>query len=302
MPKVVFLNEGRRAEVRAGTTVLEAADALGVKIGRVCGGQGTCSTCRVQVAAGAENLSPADENEIAYQLGDGVRLACQARVEGDVGATLPPRPPRTGPRNLGRTPPPRIFLPGEGEDAGPVDFAAVFGRTAPVEMEIGVGKGRFLLAAAAARPDRDFFGAEIEPEYAAIVRLRAARLGLANVRCERLDGKAFVLKRLAPASLAALHVYFPDPWPKKRHHKRRLVDAEWAAASARALSPGGLLRVASDHAEYFAVMDDVLSAEPLLERLSASEEGEWSAGTSYEVKFVRCGRSIRKAVFRRRTP
>ncbi len=215
------------------------------------------------------------------------------------GATVPPRPPRTGPRNLGRIPPPKIFLPGEGEDAGPVDFAAVFGRTAPVEMEIGVGKGRFLLGAAAARPDRDFFGLEIEPEYAAITRLRAERAGLANVRCERLDGKAFVLRRLAPASLAALHVYFPDPWPKKRHHKRRLVDAEWAAAAARALVPGGLLRIASDHAEYFSVMDAVLSAEPLLARVPDDETGPWTTGTNYEVKFARTGRPVRRAVFRR---
>src|SRR5512144_1824640 len=162
------------------------------------------------------------------------------------GATVPPRAPRAERRNLGTIPPPKIFLPGETENAGPVDFAALFGRLAPVEMEIGVGKGRFLLAAAAANRDRDFFGLEIEPEYAAIARLRAERAGLTNVRCERLDGKAFVLRRLAPGSLAALHVYFPDPWPKKRHHKRRLVDPEWAAAAARALAPGGLLRVASD--------------------------------------------------------
>ncbi len=215
------------------------------------------------------------------------------------GASAPPRPPRTGPKNLGRVPPPRVFLPGESEDAGPVDFAAVFGRTAPVEMEIGVGKGRFLLAAAAARPDRDFFGLEIEPEYAAISRLRAEKAGLANVRVERLDGKAFVLKRLSPGSLAALHVYFPDPWPKKRHHKRRLVDPAWAAAAARALEPGGLLRIASDHMEYFAVMDAVLSAEPLLAKVPEDETGAWSAGTNYEVKFVKSGRPIRKAVFRR---
>lgn len=84
MPKIVFLNAGRRAEVAAGTTVLEAADALRVPIGRVCGGGGTCSTCRVEVVVGAEHLSPIQENEIAYELGPGVRLACQARVEGDV--------------------------------------------------------------------------------------------------------------------------------------------------------------------------------------------------------------------------
>lgn len=215
------------------------------------------------------------------------------------GASAPPRLPRTGPRNLGKIPPPKVFLPGESEAAGPVDFAALFGRTAPVEMEIGVGKGRFLLNAAAAQRDRDFFGLELEPEYAAIARLRAETASLTNVRFERLDGKCFVLQRLAPECLAALHVYFPDPWPKKRHHKRRLVDAAWASAAARALAPGALLRIASDHAEYFAVMDDVLSHEPLLEKVAPEETGEWSTGTNYELKFLKTGRLIRKAIFRR---
>lgn len=215
------------------------------------------------------------------------------------GAVPPPRPPRDGPRNLGKIPPPKIFLPGEDEEAGPVDFTALFGRTAPVEMEIGVGKGRFLLAAAAAHRDRDFFGLEIEPGYAAIARLRAGSAGLSNVRVERLDGKAFVLRRLAPGCLAALHVYFPDPWPKKRHHKRRLVDPVWASAAARALAPGGLLRIASDHAGYFAVMNEVFSRESLLEELAPGETGEWTTGTSYEVKFLKSGRPILKAVFRR---
>jgi tRNA (guanine-N7-)-methyltransferase len=194
-----------------------------------------------------------------------------------------------------------VFLPGESAGCGAVDFSAIFGRTAPVEMEIGVGKGRFLLNAAAANRDRDYFGLEIEAEYAAIVRLRAEKAGLGNVRVERLDGKAFVAMRLAPGCLTALHVYFPDPWPKKRHHKRRLVDAEWAAAAARALEPGGLLRVASDHAEYWSVIDAVLSAEPLLEKLAPEEAGEWSTGTNYELKFVKSGRPIRKSVFRRVT-
>jgi tRNA (guanine-N7-)-methyltransferase len=217
------------------------------------------------------------------------------------GGETPPRAPRsTGPRNPGRIPPPRIFLPGEPEDAGAVDFSAVFGRVAPIEMEIGVGKGSFLLAAAAAQGHRNWFGLEIEPEYAEIVRLRAARAGLSNLRVERLDGKAFVMRRLSLGCLAGLHVYFPDPWPKKRHHKRRLVDAAWAEAAARALAPASLFRVASDHEEYFALMGEVLSNEPLLEKLTPDEAGDWSTGTSYERKYEKTGRPIYKAVFRRR--
>ena len=217
------------------------------------------------------------------------------------GVETPPRAPRpAGPGSLSRIPPPRIFLPGEPEDAGAVDFSTVFGHAASVEMEIGVGKGSFLLAAAAAQRHRNWFGLEIEPEYAELVRLRAARAGLSNLRVERLDGKEFVMRRLSPGCLAGLHVYFPDPWPKKRHHKRRLVDAAWAEAAARALAPACLFRVASDHEDYFALIDEVLSKEPLLEKLTPEEAGDWSTGTSYELKFRKTGRPIYKAVFRRR--
>ena len=96
----------------------------------------------------------------------------------------------------------------------------------------------------------------------------------ANLRVERLDGKAFVMRRLSPDCLAGLHLYFPDPWPKKRHHKRRLVDAAWAKAAALALAPDCLFRVASDHEEYFALIDEVLSTEPMFEKLSPEEAGD----------------------------
>jgi tRNA (guanine-N7-)-methyltransferase len=210
-----------------------------------------------------------------------------------------PRTPRVAgaPRPV---PPPRIFLPGEPEDAGPVDFAVLFGRRAPVELEIGTGKGRFLMASAADCPGRDFLGLEIEREYALLVRERAARRGLSNVRVESLDGKEFVRRRLSPGSLAALHVYFPDPWPKKRHRKRRLFDAAFAKAAALALEPGGFLRVASDHEEYWTVIAETLAAEPELVRLPPSETGPWSSGTNYELKFLASGRPVFQAVFRRR--
>jgi len=213
-----------------------------------------------------------------------------------VGLALAPKEPRA-PR--GAAPPPLAVLPGEAPDAGPLDLAALFGRSTPVELEIGTGKGRFLLAEAAAHPERSYLGVELQNEYARIARERAKKRGLANVRVERVDAKAFVAARLAPGSLAAMHVFFPDPWPKKRHRKRRLFDADFAAAAARALEPGGLLRVASDHEEYFASILGTLDAEPALARVPEAETGGWLCGTNYEAKFLVEGRWIGRAVYRR---
>ncbi len=214
-------------------------------------------------------------------------------------AELPPRGRDAGPMP-GKIPPPKIYFAGEADGAGPVDLSALFGRAGPVELEIGTGKGRFLLDAAAAFPGRNWLGLELEPDYCAFARLRAARRGLSNVRVEPLDGREFVIRRLAPASIAALHVYFPDPWPKKRHRKRRLFTPEFAAAAARAIAPGGLLRIASDHADYWRDIGEILEAEPLLVRLEPEETGPWSSGTHYERKFAASGRPVFQAAFRRR--
>ena len=214
-----------------------------------------------------------------------------------------PSPPRgKGPRNRGVVPLPRIFLPGEepSADPGEADLDAFFGRRAPLELEIGTGRARFLLAEAARRPERNFLGAEVEHDYARMAQARADALGLTNLRVVCLDGKKFILERAAPASLDAIHIYFPDPWPKKRHHKRRVVDAAFASAAARALGPGCPLKAASDHAGYYAEIAEVLAAEPLLLALTPDEQGEWMTGTSYEVKFLAQGRPIQKGIWVRR--
>jgi tRNA (guanine-N7-)-methyltransferase len=215
-------------------------------------------------------------------------------------AGLAPRAKEDRPKGV--APPPRCYLPGEPvvPNPPPLDLAALFGRPAPVELEIGPGRARFLLAEAEEHPDRSFLGAELEEEYARIAQARADRRRLANVRFACLDGKELVLRRLPPASLAALHVYFPDPWPKKRHWKRRLFDARFASAAARALGPDALLRVASDHAGYFSVIKETLDAEPGLEPVSEAEAGAWTPGTNYETKFRKEGRPIFSAGWRRR--
>lgn len=220
-------------------------------------------------------------------------------------AGLAPEDRKRGPRrSRGVAPPPLVFLPGEPVSVPPppVTPASLFGRSAPLELEIGPGRARFLLAEAEAHPDRDFLGLELEREYAAISQARADRRGLTNVRILAVDGKAFVALRVPPGSLAALHAYFPDPWPKKRHHKRRLFDGGFAAAAAAALAPGAPLRAASDHEEYWSVVEGVLDAEPLLERIPAEEIAGWTTGTDYELKYARQGKSIGRGGWRRRRP
>ncbi len=205
-------------------------------------------------------------------------------------------------RSRGNPPPPRVFLPGEtpAADPPPADLAALFGRSAPVELEIGPGRARFLLAEAAAHPERSFLGLEVESEYALLGQARADRRGLGNVRIVAADGKEFVARRIAPGSLAAIHAYFLDPWPKKRHHKRRLFDARFAAAAVAALEPGGPLKAASDHQEYWAAIVAVLDAEPGLERVPEVELVGWTTGTDYERKFEAQGKPIGRGVWRRR--
>jgi tRNA (guanine-N7-)-methyltransferase len=215
-------------------------------------------------------------------------------------AGLPLAPPRARKPSTGVPPVPRIFLPGEDPEAGPLDLHAFFGRSAPTELEIGIGKARFLLAEAQAHPERNYIGLEIVPEYARIAEAKAEKLGLTNVRIHALDGKAFVAMRLPPGSLAALHVFFPDPWPKKRHHKRRLFTHDFAAAAARTLAPGGVLRAASDHPDYWPVIEQVLDAEPLLARIPPAETGDWTPGTNWELKTVARGEGFGRGIWRRK--
>jgi len=124
-------------------------------------------------------------------------------------------------------------------------WRAVFGDDRPVEVEIGPGRGEVILAFAAARPTTNFFGIERGREAAEAITGAAARRGLANVRVVAADARC-VARFLPAASVAAYHIYFPDPWPKTRHRARRLVGDDFARDLARTLEPGGLLHVASD--------------------------------------------------------
>ena len=141
----------------------------------------------------------------------------------------------------------------------PVDVAAIFGREAPRTLEIGFGNGESLVALAAAHPDRDYLGIEVHRPGVGHLMLRAEELALTNVRAICRDAVEVLQHCLAPGTLDEVLLYFPDPWPKKRHHKRRIVQADFVALVASRLRPGGALRMATDWEPYAAHMLDVAS-------------------------------------------
>ena len=140
----------------------------------------------------------------------------------------------------------------------PLMWSEIFGREAPTDIEIGSGKGKFLNELAALRPDRNILAVERSPKYQRLCCDRAARRGLENVRLVATTGEDLLFRLLAPASVQTFFVLFPDPWPKKRHHKRRLIKPEVVSAIGRALVPGGRLLVKSDHDAYAEVIRGVL--------------------------------------------
>jgi tRNA (guanine-N7-)-methyltransferase len=181
---------------------------------------------------------------------------------------------------------------------GPFDQGKAFGRIAPLEVEIGSGKAKFLLEAARRAPAHDLLGIELSLAYYRICRERIARSGAANARVVRADGRRFVETALAPQSVHAFHIYFPDPWPKKRQRKRRLLDGPFLEILASRLSSGGLVRIATDHTDYGSLIDPLLESVPSLERLP------WEAlppppPTHYELKYQAEKRPIHRFLLRR---
>jgi tRNA (guanine-N7-)-methyltransferase len=159
---------------------------------------------------------------------------------------------------------PRIALP---YAPAALDLAAAFGRTAPTVLEIGFGMGETTAAIAATHPELNFLGVEVFAAGIGALALRCEAQGLANIRIVQHDAVEVVRDMLVPDSLAGVHVYFPDPWPKTRHHKRRLLQAPFVALLASRIAPGGYLHCATDWQHYAEQMLAVLSAEPLLANL-----------------------------------
>ena len=181
-------------------------------------------------------------------------------------------------------------------DRTPLDLSLLFGRTAPVVLEIGFGMGDVTAAMAAADPGRDYLAAEVHTPGIGNLLALVGEQGLTNVRVAHGDALELV-RRLAPESLDAVHVFFPDPWPKARHHKRRLIRPGNVALLSRVLRPGGVLHCATDWPHYAAEMAEVLAADPLLVR---DERAARRPETKFERRGVHAGRPITDLVFRRR--
>ena len=177
-----------------------------------------------------------------------------------------------------------------------LDWPVVFGNNQPVEVELGIGKGRFLLNAAERLPDVNFVGVEWAAKYLRIAQHRAVKRKLHNVRLVRTDAREFVEFFISSRSIKAYHIYFPDPWPKKRHHKRRLFSEGFLREVERTLQEGGRLWLATDFAEYFAAMLDVLATSECLEEI----DDEWlGAKTNYEEKYLAQGKPIYRRVLQK---
>lgn len=129
--------------------------------------------------------------------------------------------------------------------------ATLFGRSAPLEVEVGSGKGLFMLSASGARPEHDFFGIEVAKKYARFAAARLARAGRTNARMACGDALAFFHESITDSSLHAVHVYFPDPWWKKKHRRRRVLNESFLQDVIRTLIPGGKLHFWTDVEEYF---------------------------------------------------
>ena len=186
----------------------------------------------------------------------------------------------------------------EGAAGGPVDFAEMFGNTRPVEVEIGTGKGTFLVARAAARPEVNFLGIEYAKAYCHHAADRFRRHGVDNVRMLHADAGLFFKRCVADGALNRVHIYFPDPWPKRKHHRRRLIQPPFVAQVRRALRVGGQLIVVTDHMGYFEQITGVLNAAagfatvPVPRMTDA--EGE-IVGTNFERKYIAQGRPFYSA-------
>jgi tRNA (guanine-N7-)-methyltransferase len=178
------------------------------------------------------------------------------------------------------------------------DFAALFGNANPVVLEIGSGKGRFLVQSGAARPDRNFLGVEKSLHYYRVIEKRLAHAALPNTRIVNHDALRVLGEMIPDASISEVHIYFPDPWPRKREQKRRLVRPEIVEQLLRVMLPDALGIYVTDHEEFFSSGREVLAQYFDVEERNALDS---PPRTNYEAKYRAEGRPIYEVRFRLRS-
>jgi len=180
---------------------------------------------------------------------------------------------------------------------GKIDFVRIFGRPGPVQIEIGSGKATFLLNQATAQPRVNFIGIERANKYYRHAVDRIGRWHLTNVRIIRTDAATFLAHRVPPHSVDCFHIYFPDPWPKRRHHKRRFFCPDNLAHLLYTLKTAGTIKVATDDPQYFELITDLIRAgrdrlEPTEFLPAAGADPGESVGTNFERKYRKQQRQI----------
>lgn len=188
-----------------------------------------------------------------------------------------------------------IFIPDLDEQ---VNWPELYGNTHPIEIEIGCGKGRFIINSAMAHPDINYLGIERALPYFRFMKERSAKRNLTNIRVLQDDAGYFIEKFVPDHSITAYHIYFPDPWPKKRHRKRRLFKQLFLSHLERTLISGGTIDIATDYAEYYEEMVGLLEASDALNKMEDIPDRVKNLGadrTNFEAKYVAEGRPIYRA-------
>jgi len=197
---------------------------------------------------------------------------------------------------------PKFLLP---YAAAPLDVEAAFGRVAPTILEIGFGMGEATAHIAALMPDKNFLCCEVHTPGVGALLKRIGEQGLENIRILQHDAVQVLDHMLAPGSLDGVHIFFPDPWHKKKHNKRRLIQAPLVAKLAARLKPGGYLHCATDWQPYAEQILEVLSAEPLLKNTADDSQGGYAPKpayrplTKFENRGIKLGHGVWDVVFTR---
>ncbi len=184
---------------------------------------------------------------------------------------------------------------------GTQDPSLLFGRIAPVILEIGFGMGETTIAIAQCMPEKNFLAIDVHMPGIGSLLKRIAETGVTNVRVMRHDAVEVVRDMVTPASLDGIHIFFPDPWPKARHHKRRLIQPAFVQLLANRLKRGGILHLATDWENYAQQMLEVLNAEPQLENTASTyaERPSYRPLTKFEQRGLRLGHGVWDLLFRK---